>query len=73
MLSCLLSFILGCWLRGRGEFGIGGNEDTQPFRLARAEPVYQVVQVVVVVSRSHRHQSTVPVPRVRDRRRGRGY
>jgi hypothetical protein len=67
MLSCLLNLILGCWLRGRGEFGIGGNEDTQPFRLARAEPVYQVVQVVVVVSRGHRNSLRFAYRGCRDR------
>jgi hypothetical protein len=41
------------WLGGRGEFGIGGDKQAKPLRLARAEPVHQVVQVVAVVSRCH--------------------
>ena len=42
------------WLGGRSEFGIGGDKHAEPLRLARAEPVHQVVQVIVVVSCCHR-------------------
>ena len=48
------------WLGGGGEFGIGGDKHARPLRLARAEPVHQVVQVVMVVSRCHSGSSTAP-------------
>ena len=42
------------WLRGGGKVGVGGDQDAQPLGLAQAEPVYQVVQVVMVVRRGHK-------------------
>jgi hypothetical protein len=38
---------------GRGKPGIGGDEHAQPLRLARAEPVHQVVQAVIVARSCH--------------------
>lgn len=51
--ACLLGF----HLQLRGKLRIRVHKYTQSLRLARAEPVYQVVQVVIVVSRSHKLQS----------------
>jgi hypothetical protein len=42
-----LSLVLG----GGCEFRVGGDEQAQPLRLTFGEPVNQVVQVVVVMSR----------------------
>lgn len=33
---------------GQVKFGVGGDEHAQPLRLARTEPVHQVIQIVVV-------------------------
>ena len=50
--------IASLWVRGRGKVRVGGHEDAQPLRLARAEPVYQVVKIVIVMGRSHVQHST---------------
>jgi hypothetical protein len=50
----LLALSRSFWLGGGGKFGIGGDQDAQPVGLVRAEPVYQVMQVVIVMSRCHR-------------------
>lgn len=49
---------LSRWVRGRGKVRVGGHQDAQPLRLVRAEPVHQVVKVVIVMGRSHVQQST---------------
>ena len=49
---------LSRWVRGRGKVRVGGHQDAQSLRLVRAEPVYQVVKVVIVMGRSHVQQST---------------
>jgi hypothetical protein len=46
------------WPGGRGEFGIGGDKPAKLLSLARAEPIHQVVQVVIVVSCCHAEQPT---------------
>ena len=45
-------------LGGRRELGVGCDQQPQPGRLPRGEPVHQVVQVVMVMRRCHAHQST---------------
>jgi hypothetical protein len=37
------------WLGGGGEVGIGGDEHAKPLGLARAEPIHQMMQVVIAV------------------------
>jgi len=52
--ACLPAARLG---DGR-ELGVGCDEQPQPGRLVRGEPVHQVVQVVMVMRRCDGHQST---------------